>query len=126
MPRFNLIKQMCASKAVIGLNMLRLWDDAGTLRPWIDPLRALIDDGTIAAGRGRGVPLRPRGRRAPDDRRAPQRREGRAHTVIARRPASASRRPSTAATGAQASAAATPECSTSRPASQAPTALPAT
>jgi NADPH:quinone reductase-like Zn-dependent oxidoreductase len=29
MPRFNLIKQMGASKAVIGLNMLRLWEHAG-------------------------------------------------------------------------------------------------
>jgi len=47
MPRFNLIKQMSASKAVIGLNMLTLWDDAGTLEPWIRSLRALIDDGTV-------------------------------------------------------------------------------
>jgi NADPH:quinone reductase-like Zn-dependent oxidoreductase len=47
MPRFNLIKQMGASKAVIGLNMLTLWDHAGTLKPWIDPLVELIDDGTI-------------------------------------------------------------------------------
>ena len=47
MPRFNLIKQMSASKAVIGLNMLTLWDHAGTLRPWIDPLIELMDDGTI-------------------------------------------------------------------------------
>jgi NADPH:quinone reductase-like Zn-dependent oxidoreductase len=47
MPRFNLIKQMSDSKAVIGLNMLRLWDEFGTLDEWIDPLRALIDDGTV-------------------------------------------------------------------------------
>jgi NADPH:quinone reductase-like Zn-dependent oxidoreductase len=47
MPRFNLIKQMSASKAVIGLNMLTLWDHAGTLKPWIDPLLALMEDGTI-------------------------------------------------------------------------------
>ncbi|MEZ0577266.1 zinc-binding dehydrogenase [Nocardioides sp. MH1] len=47
MPRFNLVKQMSASKAVIGLNMLSLWDDAGTLEPWITPLRALIADGTV-------------------------------------------------------------------------------
>src|SRR4051812_46543520 len=31
MPRFNLVKQMSESKAVIGLNMLRLWDDKGSL-----------------------------------------------------------------------------------------------
>ena len=47
MPRFNLIKQMSASKAVIGLNMLTLWDHAGTLEPWIAPLREMLDDGTI-------------------------------------------------------------------------------
>jgi len=47
MPRFNLIKQMSESKAVIGLNMLRLWDAYGTLAPFTEPLRALLDDGTI-------------------------------------------------------------------------------
>jgi NADPH:quinone reductase-like Zn-dependent oxidoreductase len=47
MPRFNLIKQMSASKAVIGLNMVTLWDHAGTLEPWITPLREMLDDGTI-------------------------------------------------------------------------------
>ena len=47
MPRFNLIKQMSESKAVIGLNMLRLWDEFKTLDPWIEPLGALLDDGTI-------------------------------------------------------------------------------
>jgi len=44
---FNAMDQMSDSKAVIGLNMLRLWDDRGTLEPWITPLRAMIDDGTI-------------------------------------------------------------------------------
>ncbi len=48
MPRFNLIKQMQDSKAVIGLNMLTLWKDRGTLRPWIEPLTAMLADGTIA------------------------------------------------------------------------------
>jgi NADPH:quinone reductase-like Zn-dependent oxidoreductase len=47
MPRFSLIKQMSESKAVIGLNMLTLWKDRETLEPWIDPLRELLDDGTI-------------------------------------------------------------------------------
>jgi NADPH:quinone reductase-like Zn-dependent oxidoreductase len=47
MPRFSLIKQMSESKAVIGLNMLTLWKDRGTLRPWIEPLQAMLDDGTI-------------------------------------------------------------------------------
>jgi NADPH:quinone reductase-like Zn-dependent oxidoreductase len=47
MPRFNLIKQMSESKAVIGLNMLSLWKDRETLEPWIAPLRELLEDGTI-------------------------------------------------------------------------------
>jgi len=47
MPRFNLIKQMSESKAVIGLNMLTLWKDRGTLEPWTRPLLSLLADGTI-------------------------------------------------------------------------------
>lgn len=47
MPRFNVIKQMSESKAVIGLNMLTLWKDRGTLQPWIEPLREMLDDGTV-------------------------------------------------------------------------------
>jgi NADPH:quinone reductase-like Zn-dependent oxidoreductase len=47
MPRFNMIKQMSESKAVIGLNMLTLWKDRGTLEPWISPLREMLDDGTV-------------------------------------------------------------------------------
>jgi NADPH:quinone reductase-like Zn-dependent oxidoreductase len=47
MPRFNLIKQMSESKAVIGLNMLTLWKDRGTLAPWIGPLSEMLDDGTV-------------------------------------------------------------------------------
>jgi NADPH:quinone reductase-like Zn-dependent oxidoreductase len=47
MPRFNMIKQMSESKAVIGLNMLTLMKDRGSIEPWIAPLRALLDDGTV-------------------------------------------------------------------------------
>jgi NADPH:quinone reductase-like Zn-dependent oxidoreductase len=47
MPKFSLIKQMSASKAVIGLNLLTLWKDRGSLEPWLEPLRKLLDDGTI-------------------------------------------------------------------------------
>jgi NADPH:quinone reductase-like Zn-dependent oxidoreductase len=65
MPRFNLIRQMSASKSVIGLNMLTLWDHAGTLKPWIDPLRALLDDGTIRPVVAEAVPFD----RAPDAHR---------------------------------------------------------
>ncbi|MFZ2114886.1 MAG: medium chain dehydrogenase/reductase family protein [Solirubrobacteraceae bacterium] len=47
MPRFSLVKQMSESKAVIGLNMLTLLKDRGTIEPWLEPLRELLDDGTI-------------------------------------------------------------------------------
>jgi len=45
---FNLLRQLEDSKAVIGLNMLRLWDDRGTLEPWITPLTQALYDGTIS------------------------------------------------------------------------------
>ena len=44
---FNLIKQMQESKAIIGLNVLTLWDDRGSLEPFMEPLQALLEDGTI-------------------------------------------------------------------------------
>jgi NADPH:quinone reductase-like Zn-dependent oxidoreductase len=44
---FNAIRQMSDSKSVIGLNMLRLWDDRGTLEPWITPLAKGLNDGTV-------------------------------------------------------------------------------
>jgi NADPH:quinone reductase-like Zn-dependent oxidoreductase len=47
MPRFNMIKQMSESKAVIGLNMLTLWKDRGTLEPWVGSLSEMLDDGTV-------------------------------------------------------------------------------
>jgi len=46
MPRFNLIKQMSASKAVIGLNMLTLWDEQGSLDRYIGKLEEMLGDGT--------------------------------------------------------------------------------
>jgi NADPH:quinone reductase-like Zn-dependent oxidoreductase len=47
MPRFNVMKQMSESKAVIGLNMLTLLKDRGTIEPWLTPLRPMLDDGTV-------------------------------------------------------------------------------
>jgi NADPH:quinone reductase-like Zn-dependent oxidoreductase len=46
MPWFNIIRQMSASKAVVGLNVLTLWDEHGSER-WSGPLTELIEDGTI-------------------------------------------------------------------------------
>jgi NADPH:quinone reductase-like Zn-dependent oxidoreductase len=47
MPRFNLIKQMSDSKAVIGLNVLSLWDELGSAERWRGPLQELLANGTI-------------------------------------------------------------------------------
>jgi NADPH:quinone reductase-like Zn-dependent oxidoreductase len=44
---FNLLKQLDESKSVIGLNMLGLWDDRGTLEPWVGPLQSALEDRTI-------------------------------------------------------------------------------
>jgi NADPH:quinone reductase-like Zn-dependent oxidoreductase len=46
-PRFNLLKQISESKTVIGLNMLSLWKEHGSLEPWIGPLTSLLADGTV-------------------------------------------------------------------------------
>ncbi len=46
MPRFNLIKQMSASKSVIGLNTLTLWDEKGSLGDYIGELERMMADGT--------------------------------------------------------------------------------
>ena len=54
---FNLIDQMQESKGFIGLNMLTLWKDRGTLAPWIDPITALIADGTVVPVVHEAVPF---------------------------------------------------------------------
>jgi NADPH:quinone reductase-like Zn-dependent oxidoreductase len=46
MPWFSIVSQMSASKAVIGLNVLTLWDEHGSER-WVTPLSEMIGDGTI-------------------------------------------------------------------------------
>ena len=54
---FNLIEQMQSSKAVIGLNMLTLWKDRGTLDPWIAPLQEMFEDGTLEPVVSEAVPF---------------------------------------------------------------------
>lgn len=54
---FNLMDQMGDSKTVIGLNMLTLWKDRGTLEPWTTPLQELMRDGTIAPVVSDAVPF---------------------------------------------------------------------
>lgn len=46
-PFYSPLGHMRASKGVIGLNMLELWKDRGTVQPWITPLRTLMTEGII-------------------------------------------------------------------------------
>jgi NADPH:quinone reductase-like Zn-dependent oxidoreductase len=46
-PRFNPIKMASDSRAVIGLNMLRLWDARGTLDEFIEPLAQWVAQGLL-------------------------------------------------------------------------------
>jgi NADPH:quinone reductase-like Zn-dependent oxidoreductase len=46
-PLFTPLTMMRDSKAVIGLNMLTLWDSKGSLDEYIQPLRSLMDDGVV-------------------------------------------------------------------------------
>ncbi|HSP98886.1 MAG TPA: zinc-binding dehydrogenase [Candidatus Dormibacteraeota bacterium] len=57
MPRFNPMTMMSSSKAVIGLNMLALWDDRGTLGPWIAMLHDMFADGTVRPVVARAFPF---------------------------------------------------------------------
>ena len=67
---FDLVPQMSDSKTVAGLNLLRLWDDRGTLEPWIGPLRELMVSGVIKPVVAAAVPFS---------------RAGEAHRLIAER-----------------------------------------
>jgi NADPH:quinone reductase-like Zn-dependent oxidoreductase len=57
MPRFKPIPMMTNSKAVIGLNMLTLWDAKGSLDEYIEPLRAWVDDGRLRPVVAESFPL---------------------------------------------------------------------
>ena len=46
-PVFHPMQMMPASKAVIGLNMLTLWDDKGSADEFLEPLREWMEDGSI-------------------------------------------------------------------------------
>ena len=75
---FDLMKQMSESKAVIGLNMLTLWRDRGTLEPWITPLRELLDAGVVVPHVHAAVPFE----RAADAHRMIERRENVGKVVL--------------------------------------------
>jgi NADPH:quinone reductase-like Zn-dependent oxidoreductase len=65
MPKFNLIKQMEASKAVIGLNSLAIWDEMGTAGPFLAPLTDLMQRGVVRPVVAQAFPFD----RAPDAHR---------------------------------------------------------
>ena len=67
---FDLVGQMSDSKTVAGLNLLHLWDDRGTLEPWIAPLRELLDSGVVRPVVAAAIPFS---------------RAGEAHRLIAER-----------------------------------------
>ena len=56
-PVFHPMQMMPASKAVIGLNMLTLWDEFGSLDEYIEPLRRWMDDGEIRPVVAEAFPL---------------------------------------------------------------------
>jgi NADPH:quinone reductase-like Zn-dependent oxidoreductase len=47
MPRFNPLRMMSNSKGVIGLNLLRWWDDRGSLEEVTGPLVGMLERGAI-------------------------------------------------------------------------------
>ncbi len=56
-PRFNPIKMASESKAVIGLNMLKIWDERESINDFVDPLTEWIADGTIKPVVAKAFPL---------------------------------------------------------------------
>ena len=70
MPWWKSLQMMNENKGVFGLNMLKWWDAEGLDRA-LEPLAAGLADGELRAGGRRGLPVRPRRRRTPLHRRAP-------------------------------------------------------
>src|SRR4051812_32063024 len=56
-PRFNPIKMASESRSVIGLNMLRLWDDRGSFDEWTEPLTQWLDQGLLRPVVAESFPL---------------------------------------------------------------------
>jgi NADPH:quinone reductase-like Zn-dependent oxidoreductase len=47
MPRFNALKLMNENRSVMGLNLLKLWDERGSLEEVMDPLVELVERGVV-------------------------------------------------------------------------------
>jgi NADPH:quinone reductase-like Zn-dependent oxidoreductase len=56
-PIFHPMPMMQSSRAVIGLNMLTLWDAKGSLDEYIDPLRSWMDEGKLRPVVAEAFPL---------------------------------------------------------------------
>ncbi len=54
---FHPMPLMSESKAVIGLNMLTLWDSRGSLDEWMEPLRAWTEEGKLKPVVAKAFPL---------------------------------------------------------------------
>jgi len=57
MPRFGSMNLMEHNKSVLGLNLLRLWDDRGSFEEIARPLAKLLADGDIKPVVGRVFPM---------------------------------------------------------------------
>jgi NADPH:quinone reductase-like Zn-dependent oxidoreductase len=57
MPIFHPVPMMRSSRAVIGLNMLRLWDAKGSFDEYLEPLRAGIESGKLRPVVAEAFPL---------------------------------------------------------------------
>jgi NADPH:quinone reductase-like Zn-dependent oxidoreductase len=64
-PVFHPMPMMSSSRAVIGLNMLRLWDAKGSLEEYVQPLRTWVDEGKLRPVVSEAFPLE----RGPDAHR---------------------------------------------------------
>ena len=56
-PRFNPMRQLRDSKAVIGLDTIALWEHKGSLAELIAPLQRFVDEGTVKATVAKTFPL---------------------------------------------------------------------
>jgi len=56
-PRFNPIKMASESRALIGLNILRLWDARGSIDEWTEPLTQWLDQGLLRPVVAQAFPL---------------------------------------------------------------------
>ena len=56
-PRFNPLRMASVSKAVIGLNMLKIWDSKGSLDEFIDPLADWMRNGAVRPVVAEAFPL---------------------------------------------------------------------